>query len=174
METQIMTRKEVFNKLNSRAVIILQGLPGAGKSTMVDLIEQHLNSPDPNALAVCSADHFFCSDDGEYVFNKHLLGHAHHVCKQEFEMYAARKGNKRPIFLVVDNTNLTNKDTAWYVAKAKEYQWDVIFVTLEVDPDTSLARNIHSVPKETISEMAKKLASFKLPENCLHYTIKEN
>lgn len=169
-----MTNKEVLNKLNSRAVIILRGLPGAGKSTWVDLLEQHLNSPDPNALAVVSADHFFIrEEDGEYVFNKHLLGQAHASCRENFTYYAEKRGSKRPIYLVVDNTNITNKECKWYISEAHKNGWDVIIITFEIMPDVSKKRNIHNVPPQTIDNMHRKMQSFKTPKSCIHYTIKE-
>lgn len=170
-----MTNKEVLNKLNSRAVLILRGLPGAGKTSFIDILEQHLNSPDPNALAVVSADHFFVDEKtGNYVFNKHLLGQAHASCRENFEYFVQKRGSKRPLYLVVDNTNLTNKEVKWYVSEANKNQWDVIFVTFEVDPEVSFKRNIHKVPQKTIESMSKKMKNFKLPKNCLHFIVKEN
>ncbi len=118
-----------------------------------------------------SADHFFCQDDGEYVFNRHLLGQAHFVCFRDFKLYAEQEGHH---FLIVDNTNLTNKEIKPYLEIAKENRWDVTIITLDIPVETSVARNIHNVPRETIENMHKKLQSFKCPEDCTHFIVKEN
>lgn len=172
METQITNKKELLSKLTSRAVLILRGLPGSGKTTFTNDLEDYLNTPDPNALAVVSADHLFVNDNGEYVFNKHLLGQAHAACREDFLFYAQKKGDKRPLYLVVDNTNLTNKESSYYVKTARENQWDVIFITFECSPETSIKRNIHGVPAETITSMVHKMNTFEPPKNCLHYRVK--
>lgn len=166
--------KEVFKKLDRRSVIILRGLPGAGKSSFVNLFEQYLNSPDPNTMQVVSADFFFVNDQGEYVFNRHLLGQAHHVCFRDFQLYAEQEGDHKPSFLIVDNTNLTNKEVAPYLKVAKDNRWDITFITLDIPVETSVARNIHNVPRETIDNMYKKMLTFKCPEDCTHFIVKEN
>jgi predicted kinase len=167
-----MTKQEVLNKLDRRSVLILQGIPGAGKSSFIDDLEQHLNSPDPNTLAVVSSDHFFVRpEDGEYEFNEHLLGQAHASCRENFEYFIDLQGNRRPLFIVIDNTNTTRKEMTPYIKKAKESGWDVTIITFKVSPEVSIARNIHRVPKETIDRMNKQLETFTAPEGCARYIV---
>lgn len=122
-------------------VIILRGLPGAGKTTWV---AQNA----PKDAVVCSADHWF-QKDGQYVFNREQLGDAHRECQVRFEAALANKAET----VIVDNTNLVNRDMVFYVEMALIHKYDVEIRTIKVDPTTSLTRNIHNVPADTIARM---------------------
>jgi predicted kinase len=153
-----MTKQQIFNSLPSRAVIILRGIPGAGKSTFVDSLAEHLGNPMTQDVQACSADDFFVeAETGNYVFNKHLIGQAHSQCFEDFKYWAAKRGSKRPLYVVVDNTNTTMKEMQRYIEDAYKNDWDIVIVTIHVDPEKAVERNIHGVPKDKIYQMLERL-----------------
>ena len=71
--------------------------PGSGKTTFVNtrLLGKHM-------VYVCSADHFFCNKEGEYVFIPSLLEKAHEDC---FAGAQSAIKNRWPM-VALDNTNI--------------------------------------------------------------------
>ena len=169
-----MNTEQILNKLPSRAVIILQGVPGAGKSTFVNALADYLGNPMTEDVQVCSADHFFIDEKtGDYHFNKHLLGQAHAACFENFQYFVAKKGDKRPLYLVVDNTNTTLKEMQRYVDAATEYGWDTVTITFNVDAEVAAKRNIHGVPLEKVKEMDERIKDCKLPKVTMRLFMEE-
>lgn len=128
-------------------VIIMRGLPGSGKSTLIE----SMSSP-----VVCSADHFFINEDGEYKFNAKLLGLAHESCKAAF---SGALHDKAPL-VVVDNTNTQLWEYEWYLELASDFGYQVSVVTVGDVKEESLAvyakRNSHGVPLAAIKRMAAR------------------
>ena len=167
-----MTKKEIFNKLPSRAVIILRGIPGSGKSTFVDNFADYLGNPMTDDVQVCSADHFWVNEQtGKYEFNIHFLGTAHHFCFENFEYYTGLTGKKKPLYVVVDNTNVSVKEMNKYIKRAKETEWDIVTITFKIDPEVAFKRNIHNVPKNTVFNMYQKLINCQLPNDIINLEL---
>ncbi len=121
-------------------MIILRGVPGAGKSTWV---AQYY----PDAL-VCSADHFF-EGLGGYVFIPSKIGEAHASCRETF-----RRGlTESESVVIVDNTSTQKWEFAYYVYAAEAAGYDVEVVRLVVDLELAAARNVHGVPVDAILRM---------------------
>jgi predicted kinase len=170
-----MTKQQILKALPRRAVIILQGIPGAGKSTFVENLADFMGNPMTEDVQVCSADHFFVDEKtGDYVFNKHLIGQAHAACFENFQYWVNKRGSKRPLYVVVDNTNTTMKEISRYITEAKKNNWDVYVITFHVNPETAATRNIHGVPKEHIYKMLERLKSIPVPiPGVTHLTVTE-
>lgn len=58
-------------------MIIMRGVPGAGKSTITEHLKRKLNTD-----CVCSADQYFMKD-GDYQFDKKLIKDAHQYCQNK-------------------------------------------------------------------------------------------
>lgn len=116
-------------------VVILRGLPGSGKSTWA--------SKQPGAV-ICSADDYFIMPDGQYLFNRGLIGKAHEDCHRKFTLAI---GQRRPL-IIVDNTNVTTREYRRYALAAGSLGYDI-----EIRVFTGEFGNIHDVHAETIKRM---------------------
>jgi predicted kinase len=126
-------------------VIIMRGLPGAGKSTFVKK-----NYPD---AVICSADKYFINKHGEYKFDPGLIGEAHIHCLQTFLYFITTLKEK---LIVIDNTNVTTTEWIPYYRIAETMGYSCEIIEVFADPKICVERNIHGVPKSTIDNMARK------------------
>jgi len=131
-------------------LIILRGIPGAGKSTFI--------RRKYSKAVVASADHFF-EVDGEYHFQPHKIGEAHGEC---FRNACAAAQAQVPL-IVIDNTATSAVEVAPYVLLGQAYGYDVQIVTLLVDVNVAAARNVHDVPLAAIKSMDKNLRNAEFP-----------
>lgn len=58
-----------------KTLYIIRGASGSGKTTLATTLSQHL----PNAIAI-SADDYFYTKEGNYVFDVSSLSEAHQYC----------------------------------------------------------------------------------------------
>lgn len=155
-------------------VVILRGLPGAGKSTYRKTVLEKLKTGF-HALGEifdCSADHFFMVG-GEYKFNPMQLGEAHASCLRSFtQRLLAQRPND---LIVVDNTNLSVAEFAPYAALALAYKAELEIVTIECGWQTAAGRNVHGVPMNSYSRMEKALAkgTQDMPAYWPHTVVKQ-
>ena len=126
-----------------RRLIVLRGLPGAGKSTWV---RQHAAG-----AVVCSADHFFETPSG-YAFDETRLGAAHAACASA-AIEAMARGAAR---VVVDNTHSRRWEWQVLAAAAAALRYDLEIVDLfdaGLDDAELARRNTHGVTADTIAAM---------------------
>ncbi len=133
----------------NKIVYITRGLPGSGKSTLAKKLAG------PNGV-IFSTDEFFYDSNNVYRFDPSLL-RKNHLLNQK-RAYEAMESGVSPI--VIDNTNVRNKDMKLYVNMALKFGYQV--KTKEPDTPwkfdaTELAqRNTHGASLDTIQGMLKR------------------
>lgn len=152
-----------------REVAIMSGVSGSGKSTFAS--EHFLGEFEGRngTLTLCergvlvSADNFFLTPEEEYRFDATKLTEAHADCFRRFIIALQEKHE----LVVVDNTNTTIHEINPYVlgAEAFGYKSSIITLMCETDDDLQVAaaRNVHSVPYETILNQHRRLQERRLP-----------
>lgn len=121
-----------------KALILLRGIPGSGKSTVAELLGGGNST-------VVSADMFF-EKDGQYNFDMTKLGQAHAWCKGVVE--DSMKQGVAKIF--VANTFTMDKEINPYINLAKEHDYSVVSLVVE---NRHGCMNIHGVPEESLKRM---------------------
>jgi hypothetical protein len=160
---------------DGRLVVIMRGLPGSGKSTINRRLHDAWCIAYGTGVAVCSADAFFEGGAGlsrrriatlarargapestyRLVFDPKKLGLAHAQCRNHFEA-GLREGRG---LLIVDNTNTTLDEYAYYRRTATRAGWSVVVVEVlgrsweGGSVDHLHARNTHGVPLDTVKAM---------------------
>ncbi len=143
-----------MTKEDARVMLIMRGLPGSGKSTVVkEVLRVH------DGAVVCSADDYFVQEDGEYKFDQSLLKEAHNASQQK-AVEACERGVR---VVVVDNTNVLRWEMGSYFKTANIRGYRVVLAEPKtpwrMDPKELAERNSHNVPEETIR---KRLGEFQV------------
>lgn len=141
--------------------IILKGLPGSGKSSLVKKItgDIHLENCHggirSSTYRVHSTDNYF-SVTGEYLFNPTRLDEFHRYNREDFQL-SCESGLD---YVICDNTNTTWKEIEPYVKIAKDNGYEI--QVLEPDtpwkfnPEECAKRNTHGVPLQAIERMLQR------------------
>ena len=131
-------------------VVILRGLPGAGKSHYA---KQRWALPDGSwGATYCSADSYFVGPDGVYRWDAKLLGAAHAACLRKYT--EAIVSGTDP-WVVVDNTNTRLWECAPYHSLAVAFDREVEIVEVRAaSPEIAQRRDIHQVGVEAHQNMA--------------------
>jgi predicted kinase len=108
-------------------VIIMRGMTGAGKSTLVEKLFK--------TALVCSADDLFRNG----AWDPKRLDEAHDQC---YSRFLAGLEAKNPL-IVVDNTNIKSDDYEPYVLDANDHGYSVTVFNIFCHPVTSAHRSKH-------------------------------
>lgn len=139
-----------------RQVIVFQGVPGSGKST----IGEEFMKVAPGRAVKVSADDFFTErGNGTYAFDFKLFGEAHAQCLRRF-LDAVQQNVD---LVIVDNTNTTVTEIAPYMALAAAFGYEARLVRVKCDPKVAAARNTHGVPLEGVLKMAARMTAQDYP-----------
>ena len=124
----------------TKSLILVRGIPGAGKNTFAETIA--LGAP------VISADDYFMRN-GVYMFDKEQLGKAHRWCQNTATGYMV--SGKPRIF--VANTFTTEKEMKPYFDLAKNYGYAVFSIIVE---NRDGGKNVYNVLGETLTAMKER------------------
>eukprot|EP00164_Ancoracysta_twista_P004522 GFYU01006102.1.p1 GENE.GFYU01006102.1~~GFYU01006102.1.p1 ORF type:complete len:1730 (-),score=510.95 GFYU01006102.1:75-5264(-) len=139
-----------------RLVVLMRGIPGSGKSYLTGLVQQYAAEKGKSCL-VCSADHYFHNDKGEYVFDVTKLKNAHNASAVKF-----RQAVKTLVdVIIVDNTNTQGWEYMGYASaalKSGNYSVKVIEVSVKslAEARTANSRNTHGVPQDAEIRMWRR------------------
>jgi len=130
--------------MESKNLILLRGLPGAGKSSLGKVLSENGKYP------VFAIDNYFINKiTGEYVFNfaENYLAYqqCESLCKQALE-----KGNTK---VFIDNTFTLDWELSPYLKLAAEFDYTLYVITVEKYHDN---KNVHDVSQGQIKKMAEK------------------
>ena len=124
----------------SKEIILLRGIPGAGKSTLAGVISKG----DPSIIV--SADMFFEDEDGNYKFNARDLPYAHKWSRNQVEFMM----NDEYPLIIVANTFVMEWEFKEYYELASKYGYRVHSVICE---NRHGSKSIHDVPADKIEIM---------------------
>jgi len=134
--------------MDKKTLIIVRGIPGAGKSTFSKAKKKDLES-DGYTVYHIEADDFWLNENNEYVFKPELLGVAHQTCwNRVFEAF-----DKGADYVIVANTFTTMKELKPYLDEANTRQLNVIIYRMDNE-----FQNVHNVPAETVENMKARFA----------------
>jgi len=123
-----------------KTLILLRGLPGAGKSTIARLL---VGDKD---YCHKEADMYFVDRVGIYNFDGSKIKLAHDWCREEVEFVMR---HEHPT-VVVSNTFTQEWEMEAYYELAKKYDYRVSTLVVE---NRHGGKNVHNVPDEVLDKM---------------------
>lgn len=125
-------------------LILLRGLPGAGKSTLASVLSES------NTYPIFSVDDYFTDEiTGEYLFNFNDNHLAYKQCEELTRDAMKQKLTK----IFVHNTFTMDWELEPYFKMASDYDYALFVVTVE---NFHGKQNTHGVSDEQLQKMAEK------------------
>jgi len=129
-----------------RRVIVLAGIPGAGKSTLAaHLAQDFLGQSAQNRARIFAADDHMVDEQGRYRFDSRRLTECHGVNLERFTRALLRLDDSPPDLMVVDNTACAAHEVAPYAELALSQGAALRTLVVLCDPEVASARCIHDV-----------------------------
>jgi len=135
-----------------KIVIVLRGLPGAGKSHLAKLIKEKETEQGGEQPRTMSLDDYF-DVDGKYEYDPEMEDIYRKDLVKSFKKNVDGGFFK---FLIVDaiNSSVDHFNTIW--SHAKQNGFEVYVCTVECDLVTAIGRCIHGRKEEDVKEIAKQ------------------
>lgn len=136
-----------------KLVFLARGLPGSGKSTLARGLLDSFATAGLDASLVSTDQQLVCRCCGAYRFSLDRLRVAHEACQHKYRSLVDTGAD----VVLVDNTNVTQRECRPYVEYADARGYKVVFLEPTTpwafDVDALAARNTHGVPREAIAHM---------------------
>ena len=129
--------------METKALILVRGLPGSGKSTLAKLLA------DGDKYPIYSADDYFIDTNGEYNFDHDKLSEAHEMCRTNTEISMKMGFSK----IFVANTFTQKWEMGTYAILAEEYGYQLHVIIVENRHGNA---NIHGVSDEVVERMKNR------------------
>jgi len=130
--------------MDAKSLILLRGLPGAGKSSLANVLSENRQYP------VFAIDDYFTNKiTGEYQFNFAENYLAYQQCETLCKEALAQGITK----VFIDNTFTLDWELAPYFELAAQFDYMLYVITVEKYHDQT---NKHGVSQEQLEKMAEK------------------
>ncbi|CAG0969876.1 MAG: AAA family ATPase [Bacteroidetes bacterium] len=130
--------------LEQKHLIILRGLPGAGKTTLAHVLSENGKYP------VFSIDDFFTdAQTGKYAF----VFSENHIAYQQCLQYCEKAMKENVSKIILHNVFSMQWEMEPYFKLAKQYNYTLHVATVEKHHTRT---NTHNISDEQIRKMAKK------------------
>ena len=130
--------------MQQKALILLRGLPGSGKTTLAKLLSEN------NTYSVFSVDDYFTDEiTGEYIFNFKN----NHLAYKQCETLTKDAMQQAIPKILVHNTFTMDWELEPYFKLAAEFNYQLFVVTVE---NYHEHKNVHEVSDEQLQKMAEK------------------
>ena len=126
-----------------KQLILLRGLPGAGKSTLAKLLVGD------KSYCHKEADMFFVDREGNYKFEPSKIKDAHAWCKEETEFLLRLEHSP----VVVSNTFTQEWEMDAYFELAEEFGYQVFSLIVE---NRHGGMNVNGCPEDKIEQMRNR------------------
>ena len=128
--------------MDSRSLIIIRGMPGAGKTTLARLLSEKGKYP------IFSVDDYFTHpESGDYQFKFDENHKAYRLCEENTKAAMVRNEPK----IILHNVFSYDWEMKPYFLMAEELQYRVFVMTLE---NRHGGENLHGISREQMEKMA--------------------
>ena len=145
-----------FYIASRKHVIIMRGLPGSGKTYLVQQLKE---TSGDLSFSVCSADQYFRHADSGYKYSDNEIASAHSLCQDKFIDCIEQKDN----IIVVDNTHLQKWEYQIYQRIALLCGYTSHVIAINCDNETLrnefCKRCEHNIKPNVHKEMFKRYQS---------------
>ncbi|TGL60193.1 ATP-binding protein [Leptospira ognonensis] len=138
--------------MKDKSLILLRGLPGAGKTTLASLLVKN------RMLSCFSLDSYFTNEKGEYQFDYKRNHLAYKACQSNVEEAMQMEES----IILVDQTFALLWEMQPYLDLAKKYEYQLFVCTVE---NRHNGKNQHGISDEQVLKMAKGFSVEILPED---------
>lgn len=137
---------DASNIMEEKQMILMQGVPGSGKSCIASIIANHIN-----AKIVSNNDYMVRNN--KYCFEPARLNECIEKCQKAAEDHARDGWN-----IVVDNVNAEPFTVDFYFDLAERHNYRVMVIRTSRSSDECFNENIHSVPPQSIINMHSRMS----------------